>query len=87
MTTVTVGTSPTKLADARERRDGVILQTTNADIYVSFCGDETVNTTKGFLIEAGSPPFAFGSGLTGAVASIWAVVASGTSVVKVEEYI
>jgi len=82
-TPITVSTSATRLVPSVPTRKGVILQS-SADIYVSFCGDDTVDTTKGFLIHSGQVVW-FSDDLGRAKDAIYAVTASGTGTVKIEE--
>lgn len=91
MTTVTVGTTINKttgqgvLAVRNPARKGIIVQApATSDIYISFCGDDSVDTTKGFLISAGTAPIFFASD-SRAPGPVYAVVAASTATVKVEE--
>jgi hypothetical protein len=99
LSVVTVGTTPTVLAPEDLSRRGLIIQApASVDLFVSFSGADNLNTTNGFLLPAGSPPFSIGFSLPSGEAgsrgftdgwpyAVKAVVASGSAGVKVEEFL
>lgn len=79
----TVTSVATKIADQNSSRKGIILQS-SANVYVSFTGDATVSSSTGFLLEDGVLVW-FSDDEGRAKPAVYAITASGSATVKIEE--
>jgi len=84
--TVTIGTTPTLIcAENYGRKAVVITPPTAVASYWSFAGDSAVTTSTGITIPAATMTFSYDETEGGAHKAVYAVVASGTAVCRVEE--
>jgi len=84
--TVTIGTTATLVcAENYGRKAVVITPPTSVDSYWSFAGDSGVTTSTGVTIPAAILTFTYDETEGGAHRAVYAIVASGTAVCRVEE--
>lgn len=86
LSTVSVGTTATLVCAQNYGRKAVIITpSASVDVYFSFSGDSGVTTSTGVPLAAGAWPFSFDDGDGTCHSAIYAVVASGTASIRVEQ--